>query len=851
MAVFSPRTSLHAALLAAALSAGATHAQTVVPEGPSPITGGQTEGLVDNAVSGALNALAAHPTNADILFVGSVNGGIWRTLDATATDPAWENLSDDFTTQSIGDIVFDTADASSQTLVAGIGLFSSYGRIGGSRDGLFRTTDLGLTWTPTGADLITRNVSKLAVHGTQIHAAINFAENFTCGDVGVYRSTDGGATFDQLNLANSGMPAGVSTAVTARPGVPDTLYASIIFADTCDGAANGIYRSGNGGATWVKVSDAAVDATVTNDSGLTEIEFGSDGTVYVASTISGRLAGVFVSRDDGASWTGMDLPGTNEPSFIGIHPGGQGGIHFSLAVDPTDSDIVYIGGDRQPLTDDNEFPNAIGAVDFSGRLFRGDSSAPSGSQWTPLTHSGTASFSSPHADSRDMAFAADGNLLETDDGGIYRRTSPRSTSGDWFSLNSNLQVTEAHDTAYDSLADIVITGNQDTGTSEQEFSGNIVWRALQNGDGGDVAVDTESRAAFSESIRYSSFQFLGAFRKRTYDINNVLLSTDFPDLIVISGGDFFGQFKTPVVINQVNADRIIFGADNGVYESLDQGDTISEIGPGIRINQLGGRAVGYGAAGNEDILYVGAGEFIFRRTAPGGPLSALGLPTGTTIVDIALDPDDPTHVFYVDANDVYRSDNSGDSFAPVTGDLDAAGVGRLRALAFAPGATDDALFVGGNRGVYASTSADGFSTWVPFGADVPSTPVYEFDYDAVSDTLIIGTLGRGTFSVANALASLTEVDSDGDGVPDSADNCTLIANADQRDSNGDGFGNVCDADISNDGLINAIDLGLLRLVFFTTDADADFNGDGIVNAIDLGVLKNAFFGAPGPSGLAP
>ena len=95
------------------------------------------------------------------------------------------------------------------------------------------------------------------------------------------------------------------------------------------------------------------------------------------------------------------------------------------------------------------------------------------------------------------------------------------------------------------------------------------------------------------------------------------------------------------------------------------------------------------------------------------------------------------------------------------------------------------------------------------------------------------------------------VDTDGDGVTDSADNCTLVANADQRDTNGDGFGNVCDADLNNDGIVNVVDLGQLRAVFFTANADADFNGDGVVNVVDLGILRSGFFLPPGPSGVAP
>jgi hypothetical protein len=90
------------------------------------------------------------------------------------------------------------------------------------------------------------------------------------------------------------------------------------------------------------------------------------------------------------------------------------------------------------------------------------------------------------------------------------------------------------------------------------------------------------------------------------------------------------------------------------------------------------------------------------------------------------------------------------------------------------------------------------------------------------------------------------VDSDGDGVDDTVDNCSAVANADQRDSNGDGFGNVCDSDLNNDLIVNAGDLGLLRSVFFTSDEDADADGDGTVNVGDLGAMRAQFFGPPGP-----
>lgn len=99
--------------------------------------------------------------------------------------------------------------------------------------------------------------------------------------------------------------------------------------------------------------------------------------------------------------------------------------------------------------------------------------------------------------------------------------------------------------------------------------------------------------------------------------------------------------------------------------------------------------------------------------------------------------------------------------------------------------------------------------------------------------------------------NVVPVDTDSDGVQDEEDNCTLVGNADQRDSNDDGYGNVCDADFNNDGIVNFGDLAYFKSVFGSNDADADMDGDGTVAFGDLAALKSYFLMSPGPSGVAP
>ncbi|NND59439.1 MAG: thiol oxidoreductase, partial [Gammaproteobacteria bacterium] len=91
-------------------------------------------------------------------------------------------------------------------------------------------------------------------------------------------------------------------------------------------------------------------------------------------------------------------------------------------------------------------------------------------------------------------------------------------------------------------------------------------------------------------------------------------------------------------------------------------------------------------------------------------------------------------------------------------------------------------------------------------------------------------------------------DDDADGIDAATDNCLLVANPDQQDTDGDLIGNACDTDVNNDCAINFIDLSIYRDNFFQSgDLVTDNNGDNITNFADLQILKTSFFSTPGPS----
>jgi hypothetical protein len=717
-----------------------------VPNGPGPNTQGQVENIANREVVGAVNAVAPHPTDANILYVGAVNGGIWRTGNAMAMSPNWTQQTDSTQSLSIGALEFDPTDPSNQTLVAGIGRFSSFLRAGGALTGLLRTTD-GTTWTAItgGGTLLGFNISGVAPRGNTIIISVNdgpFANR------GVWRSTDVGVTWTQISGAvGSGLPAGRAYDLASDPSNTATLYTNA--------GGNGIYRSNDTGATWTLVSNPAMNALIGSANNI-EIAVGTSNNVSVAIVNGGRLSGLFRSGDGGTTWTALDLPATVENGGVsyGIHPGGQGRIHLSIAADPTDANIVYVGGDRQPCFTESTgcrspitpmWPNSVGAGDFSGRLYRVDASLPSGSQAVSLTHINTASSSSPHADSRDMDVAANGVLIEGDDGGVYRRTAPRTNTGDWFSMNGDLQTTEFHNTAWDANADIIIGGAQDTGTPQQQLTGNVAWQSVSTADGGDVAVDDTGTPGFS--VRYSSNQFLGGFRRRVYDSANVFQSQTFPALTVLSGGNPLApQFYTPIELNNVSPNRLIIGAGNSVYESLDQGNTVTEIGVGIRINDLGDDPIAYGATGNADMLYVGSGTRVFIRNAaaPAALTASATFPGTAAVVDIAIDPSTPNTAFVVDSANVFQTTDGGATWNNVTGNLGALSVGAIHSLVFRGGVSGDAAVVGTDTGVYIALGPT-FDVWNQLGTGLPTVPVYDLDYDAQDRIFVAGTLGRGAW----------------------------------------------------------------------------------------------------------
>ncbi len=403
-----------------------------------------------------------------------------------------------------------------------------------------------------------------------------------------------------------------------------------------------------------------------------------------------------------------------------------------------------------------------------------------------------------------MVQDANGDVLQTDDGGVTRRTNPTSNTGDWVVMHGDIVTTEQHSIAYDTNSNVILSGNQDNGTSVQRASGGKIWDDITEGDGGDVVVDTTSAAP--NSIRYASSQNLGGFKRFVYDATNTEVKQEEPALT--GKGKFTPLFVAPIKLNNVNPARLVIGGKNGILESMDKGDTATFLPMEFELNNSG---LAYGAKDNADILYAASLNAVYaRESGAGAPTETLTPFPGDVITNMLVHPETAKTLFVIDATSVYMTTDAGLNWTNVTGNLSNS---LLRSIEFIPG-DNPLIIVGGTRGV-SSMALSNTGVWGSVGTGLPNAVVYDMDYDAADDILVVGTLGRGAWSLNNVVG--TSADTDGDG----------IVNSEDTDDDGDGVTDAFDAfpldasettDTDKDGIGN--------------NADTDDDGDGIPDSSD-------------------
>ena len=808
-----------------------------INEGPAPGIDGQEDVAPDDQINGAIQAIAVDPTNADVMYIGSVNGGIWKTTNATDISPHWVPLTDDLPSLSIGAVEFDPTDATHQTLIAGIGATSSFGALHDTLSGVLRSTNGGVTWSQLGtADLSGESITSVAARGATLLAAAYNGPGAGLGD-GLFRSTDTGAHWTKISDGTHGLPD--SKPVSEIVG--DPLNSNVFYA-AVTGASGGVFKSTDSGLTWTNISSGiGIIGSTTDKIELAVHHDGSNLAVYAKVDNGGILSGVFRSQD-GGSFQALDVPSG----------GKYGNLFGAIAADPDDANIVYVG---------------LGGSG-SHLLTRIDASQPSGSQITDITGDSSNSFGTPHADSRAMQIDANGDLILGNDGGLFRLTTPTTDTGAWSAIVGDMSVFELHSIAYDSVSNIIMAGAQDNGTQMQQTPGGAVWDHPSDGDGGDVAIDDVSLAGTGESIRYFSSQNLGGWTRQVYDAENNFVSTT--DLASITDA----QFLTPVELNNVDPTRILVGGTGHIYELVNQGTTLTSlVANGTNSELYGGGIMVYGGyqggVANPDLIYAASGANVLVQTASGGGFSSAS-PGGSSILGVTCNPTDWADVFAIDNNQVFQSTNTGANWSDVTANLTSISAADFRSIEYVHGPLGDALVVGTSSGVFftAVSALGGGASWSELGSNLPDVISYDLEFDSTDNVLVVGTMGRGAWLASGATYRLG-VDEAADLIAsnaalnsvnltytiDNAGNKAAVASTTRIFLSADSAIETSDTQVATDPLsalgIGASDAGsisLLSLVFpgnltpgsYFLGAVAD--SDGLITEIDEG--NNASNGVP-------
>jgi hypothetical protein len=387
--------------------------------------------LGEYVTSGRVTAMAIEPNCEERecrLYVGAAGGGVWRTKNALGNSPTWEFVSGSFATNAIGSLVVDPKDPSGGTLYAGTGE-PNVSADSESGMGIYKSTDGGNSWKllPGSAQFQGRAVSSIALAPdgsilAGVARAVRGISSVLSGGVtssppggvafGVYKSTDGGATFNNVtpvsppgSLTPFGSARGINK-VDVDPNNGSIYYAAALGA--------GIWRSSDAGATWTQIKNPLNTPNNHNNTDRSEFSLANAGgttRIYVGIGASGGPAAHFYRADNAQTATDASFVNMTTAQNVGYCTG-QCWYDNVVYSPPGFPDVVYLLGSFDYAQDHN-LSNARGVL----------LSTDGGSTWSDLTQDGDSSHAEfTHPDQHAIVVNPENpfQYFEGSDGGVVR-----------------------------------------------------------------------------------------------------------------------------------------------------------------------------------------------------------------------------------------------------------------------------------------------------------------------------------------------------------------------------------------------------------------------------------------------
>ncbi len=662
---------------------------------------------------GRVTDIALHPLDTNIFYIGTSLGGVWKTIDC---GESWTPIFDEQQHLSIGNLALDPQNP--ETLYVGTGEANASATSGAFfGDGIYKTTDGGASWIHLGLSN-SHHIGRIVVDPTnseRVWVAVAGQLYQSSEERGVYLSENGGQDWQQMfHLTDS--TACIDLVV--NPDDPQIIYAAMWertrkpWGRNYAGLTSGIYRSKDGGLNWEAIKEGLpTNGEKAHQVGRIGLSIAPNNpdilfACFTTDSVRNFFDGVYRTENGGDEWYKVEDQGI-ENSFFGF-----GWFFSNIRIHPRENNIVYLLG---------------------GDLF---SSNDGGRNWTYFTNG-------MHVDQHALEihplypnFVVVGN-----DGGLY---VSHQNGRNWQHIN-NLPITQFYTCEIDNQQpERLYGGTQDNGTNRTLNWETQEWEKIFGADGFRVLVDpTDNSYVYVETQwggLYSSYLGGEPF-SFTYSTSG------------IDGGDRT-NWHTPYEFNPQNPKSLYYGSMR-LYKTVDQAGYWEPISEDLTNGQIY-KSEAYAtitsiaiAPSDTLVIYVGTDDGNVQKTTNEGQDWALiseDLPL-RHISRIAVHPDDADVVYVTLSgyrnNDytphVFKSIDGGETWEDISSNLPELPVNDIVLDPF----YEDYLYVATDAGVF--YSQDDGENWEVFGDGLPSTIITDLTFHADTYSLVAATFGRSMY----------------------------------------------------------------------------------------------------------
>ena len=687
-------------------------------------------------------AVAGIPQDRETYYFGATGGGVWKTHNGGGD---WENVSDGFFGGSIGAVAVSEWDPN--VVYVGGGEKTVRGNVSHG-EGMWKSTDAGKTWARAGLEN-SRHISRIRIHPKNpdlVYAAVMGHLFGPSEQRGVFRSRDGGETWERLLFAN---PQAGAVDLAMDPVNPRVLYATtwrIIrtpYSLESGGAGSDLWKSTDGGDSWNRLSDH--EGMPEPPLGIAGITVSRSNPENLYAIIEAPEGGVFRSRDAGETWTRVNAERKLRQ---------RAWYYTRINADPADEDVVYVLNVRFHKSKDG------------GKTFE--------------------AISTPHSDNHDLWIdpADPLRMVQSNDGGA----NVSYDGGESWSVQSNQPTAQMYRVSTDNAFPFRLLGGQQDNSAVRiryrsalgDAIGVRDWEPTAGGESGHIVADPEN-----PDVVYGG-SYGGFLLRMDHTTGDRRLIDVWPDNPMGWGAaelKYRFNWNFPLMFSPHDPD-VLYAAANVLFKTNDEGQNWQAISPDLTRNEKEKQAASGGEITKDNtsveyygtifalaeslqepgVLWAGSDDGLLHLSRNGGEswenVTPRGLPRDVQINSIEAHPFEPGGLYLAatayKSNDfspyLYRTTDYGKNWKNIGKDLPE---DEFTRVVRADPVKRGLLYAGTERGAWFSRN-DGAS-WLPLQLDLPIVPVTDM---AVKDGhLAVATQGRG-FWMFDHLHILRQADDD-------------------------------------------------------------------------------------------